>query len=57
MSIFTFILGLIIGIGLMFGFEKYRLFRNEEEKRAEKMEEILVNWKAMEKALEEKNKN
>lgn len=48
MSIFTFILGLIIGFGIKLGFDRYHLFRTEEEKRAREMEELLVRWKAVE---------
>lgn len=54
MAIFTFILGLIIGIGFMIGVERYRLFKNEEAKRAAEMDEILTRFKAIELNKEEK---
>lgn len=48
MAIFTFILGAIIGFGVKEGFDRYHLFRTEEEKRAREIEELLVRWKAVE---------
>lgn len=48
MSIFTFVLGLIIGFFIKLGMDFYHQFRNEQEKTAIKMEEVLTKFKAME---------
>lgn len=56
MSIFLFILGLILGFSAKFGIDQYHFYINNQEKTALKMEEILINFKAIEKAKElEKN--
>lgn len=55
MSIFTFVLGLIIGFFIKLGMDFYHQFKNEQEKTAIKMEEVLTKFKAMEMIKEKEN--
>lgn len=55
MTVFTFILGLIIGFFIKLAFDFYHEFKNEQQKTAEKMEDVLTRFKAMEIVKEEKN--
>lgn len=48
MTIFLFIVGLILGWFLKFGFDKYHDFKTIEETRASRMEDLLVKFKAIE---------
>lgn len=54
MSIFTFVLGFIIGLFTKLGLDFYHEFRNEQEKTASQMEDVLTRFKAMEMVKEEK---
>lgn len=54
MSIFTFILGFIIGFFIKLGMDFYHEFRNQQEKTAIQMEDVLTRFKAMEIVKEEK---
>lgn len=53
MYIFTFILGLIIGFMSKVGIDYYHDFILRQEKTAERMDDILTQWKAMELAAKE----
>lgn len=50
MSFLTFILGIICGFCAKLGFDYYHKFILRQEKASMAMEEILINWKAIEKA-------
>lgn len=54
MSIFTFILGFIIGFFIKLGMDFYHEFKKEQEKTAIQMEDVLTRFKAMEMVKEEK---
>lgn len=54
MSIFTFILGFIIGFFIKLAMDFYHEFKKEQEKTAIQMEEVLTKFKAMEMVKEEK---
>ena len=54
MSIFTFILGFIIGLFTKLAFDFYHEFKKEQEKTAIQMEDVLTRFKAMEMVKEEK---
>jgi len=49
MLIFLFILGLIFGFLIKLIFDYYHEFINNQKKIALDMENILVNWKALQK--------
>jgi len=48
MSIFLFVLGLIIGFGVKLAFDQYVLFMERQKKTQEEMEDVLVRFKAIE---------
>jgi len=52
MSIFMLILGLLIGFAGKFGADKYHEFKIQEQKTISKMEDILTDFKAIEKIKE-----
>lgn len=52
MSILMLILGFILGLGAKFGLDEYHRFRKEQEKTMLDMENILTNFKAIEKLKE-----
>lgn len=54
MSIFLFILGIVIGFGFKLGFDEYYKFKKEQEKTASQMEDVLARFKALEMLKEEK---
>lgn len=49
MSIFLFVLGLVLGFGLKIGFDQYHYFRLNQEATTKELNNILVNFKALEK--------
>jgi len=48
MSIFLFILGLILGFLLKLGFDEYHYYLDNQKKVTENMEDILTRFKAIE---------
>ncbi len=52
MSIFLFILGLVIGFGAKLGIDMYGEWQSQQKKTYLDMEKILVEWKAIEKMKE-----
>lgn len=52
MSIFLFVLGIVIGFFVKLAFDQYHLWQNQQKKTYTDMEQILINWKAIEKIKE-----
>jgi len=52
MNIIMFLLGILCGFGGKLGFDYYHEFIKRQEKSTLAMEDILVNWKAIEKLKE-----
>lgn len=52
MGIFLFTLGVIFGFGSKFGVDKYAEFKENEKKMYRDMENILTNFRAIEKLKE-----
>lgn len=52
MNIFFFIIGAAVGFGAKLGADKYNEWQNEQQKNYLKMEQILIDWKAIEKMKE-----
>lgn len=52
MTILMLILGIILGLGIKFGLDEYHSFKKEQEKTMIDMENILTNFKAIEKMKE-----
>jgi len=48
MSIFLFILGLVLGFGLKLAFDEYHYFRKHQQESVSRMEDVLAKFKAME---------
>lgn len=48
MMLIGFIIGLVCGWLLKFTYDFYSAFRTVEKERADKLEEILINWRIME---------
>lgn len=55
MNIFMLVLGIILGLGAKFGLDEYHRFKTEQQKTMLDMENILTNFKAIEKLKELKN--
>lgn len=47
MSIFLFVLGLIVGFGAKFAFDEYHYFKNQQVATIDKMESQLVRLEAI----------
>lgn len=47
-----FILGTAAGLGAKIILDKYHEFKTEEQRRADKMEQLLINWQAIAKIKE-----
>lgn len=52
MNIIWYILGIASGLGFKLVMDKYHQFKTEEEKRANRMEDLLVEWQAIAKIKE-----
>lgn len=48
MSIFLFILGLIIGFGCKLGADEYHKYLQNQEQTKKEMEDVLIKFKALE---------
>lgn len=48
MNIIWFIIGVFAGFGIKLGFDYYHEFLKEERNRADRMEDVLVRFKAIE---------
>jgi hypothetical protein len=56
MLLLGFLFGVVCGWLLKFTYDFYTAFRTVEKDRADKLEEILINWRIMEKTDIKKGK-
>jgi len=52
LNLFMFVLGLGFGLAIKVAFDYYNTFIVEQQKMSSRMEDILVNFKALEKIKE-----